>query len=186
MKDLFRDVVENKLVLVLMSEKEYFQRLAELISSVEKTDSMICYVCLSKPYTDVVEDLRERGIKTEKFIFIDVLSSHYMAPELKENCIFVSSPSNLNDIRKAVIKAVDEKGCSTVIFDTISTLLVYQQSHSIVKFTNELVSEKKHEDLKKMLIIIKDESTQINDVERLTRDLEMFADKKVDLTKKLK
>ncbi len=183
MKDLFRDVIENRLVLVLMSENEYFGKLTELITSVEKTGSMICYVCLSKPYKDVMEDLRRRKINTGKFIFIDVLSSHYMAPELTENCIFVSSPSNLDDIRKAVIKAVEERGCSTVIFDTISTLLVYQQTHSIVRFTHDLVSEKKHEDLKKMLIIIKDESTQIKDIEMLTKDLEMFADKKLDLTK---
>jgi hypothetical protein len=182
--DLLKDITENKFLLILMDENEYVNRLKEILKSVEKTGTKICYVCLSKPYSDIVSYLGANGISDDGFFFIDVLSSHYGAPEPSANCTFISSPANLEDIRKAIIEAVEKTKCSVVVFDTISTLLIYQQTHSIVKFTNSLVSEKKQENTKKLFIMLKDESALLEDMDMLTKDLEMFADKKIDLSRK--
>ncbi len=180
--DLIRDITENKFVLLLLKESEYLGKLKDMLKSVEKTNTKICYVCLSKPYKDVVAEIEESGMSTDGIFFIDVLSSHYGPPEPSNNCIFLSSPSDLEEIRKSIMVAVEEKNCSAVIFDTISTLLIYQQTHSIVKFTNSLVSEKKQQNMKKLFIVLKDESAPTGDVSMLTKDLEMFADKKIDLS----
>ena len=120
--DLLQEIVKNKFLLILMEENEYINKLEEIIKSVHKTNTNICYVCLSKPYTNIIEDLKGGGIDTTNFFFIDVMSSHYKEQEPVPNCTFIKEPHDLTAIRVAIKKAVDEKKCSVILFDTISTL----------------------------------------------------------------
>jgi hypothetical protein len=178
--DLIQEIANNKFLLILMEEKEYASRLEEIINSVEKTRTKICYVCLSKPYTDVMEDLRKQGLNVHDFLFIDVLSSHYNEQEPVGNCIFISEPTNLAAIRAAIMKAVDEKKCSVILFDTISTLLIYQETSSIVKFTHYLLTDEKQEHVKKLFIVLKNGTGPNEQSAMLLKDLTMFADKTID------
>lgn len=180
--DFLKDITENQFVLVLLDEERYIDKLKDIMKSVEKEGSKICYICLSKPYSDVIQDFEHAGINPDDFFFIDVLSSHYGLPRPTENCKFISSPSDLAEIRAAVVDAIERRGCSAIVFDTVSTLLIYQQNSSIVSFTNSLLSEKKQENTKKLFIILKDDRTSEGDLDVLTKDLEMFADKKIDMT----
>jgi hypothetical protein len=179
--DIIQEILNNKFLLILMEEKEYASKLADIIKSVEKTKTGICYVCLSKPYKDVEEDFRERGFKTADFFFIDVLTSHYKKPDPDPRCIFVSSPHDLTQIRVAIRKAVQEKKCSVILFDTISTLLIYQETSSIVKFTHNLVVDDLQENTKKLFIVVKGDSIPKEENQRLVSDLTMFADKALDM-----
>ncbi len=181
-QDFLKDMTESQFILVLLDEGHYLSKLQELISSVETAGTRICYLCLSKPYKDTVEELRSEGIDTGDFFFIDVLSSHYGPPTPAEDCKFISSPSDLDEIRSAIIDSVERRNCSAIVFDTISTLLIYQQTSSIVSFANNLISEKRQENTKKLFIILKDETTAVTDLDVLTKDLELFADKKIDMT----
>ena len=179
--DLLHEIESNKFLIILMEEKEYLSKLEEIIKSVEKTRTKICYVCLSKTVKDVAEDLKNKGFRTSDFFFIDVLTSHYQEPEMRSNCIFVRSPNNLASIRVAIKKAVDEKNCSVILFDTISTLLIYQQTHTVVDFTHHLISEDAKENIKKLFIVLKHDTVTVEESERLTKDLGMFADKTISM-----
>ncbi len=181
-QDMIKDITDNKFLLLLLEEAQYTSKLESIIRSVEKSGTKICYICLSKPYLDVVDDLMERRVNVDDFVFIDVLSSHYEIPKPVANCTFISSPDDLEEIRKTIIEAIEKKNCSAVIFDTISTLLIYQQTSSIVKFASNLVAEKRQENTKKLFIILKDDTDSLDDVNMLTKDLELFADKKIDMT----
>lgn len=178
--NLLQEIVENRFLLILMEEEEYLIKLEGIIKSAERTKTKICYVCLSKPYVDVLEDLRKRNLDISQFFFIDTLSSHYKKPEKADNCVFVSNPSDLEDIKKAIKKIVEKKGCSVVLFDTISTLLIYQETSSIVRFTHNLISEREHEKTKKLFIVLKEEGIPSEENQRLVKDLGMFADKTIE------
>lgn len=175
--DLIQEIAKSKFLLILLEEKEYAARLQEIIKSVEKTKTKVCYVCLSKPYTDVMEDLRKQDLNVRDFFFIDVLSSHYMEQEPADNCIFVSAPTDLAAVRAAIMKAVDEKKCSVILFDTISTLLVYQETSSILKFTHSILADDKQEYAKKLFIVLKNGTIPGKENKTLLKDLSMFADK---------
>jgi archaellum biogenesis ATPase FlaH len=181
--DLFKEISENKFVLIMLTEKQYEERLMEIVKKVEKNHTKICYVCLSKPYTDVIEYIKKINLDISKFFFIDVLTSHYKKPKAVKNCIFVEDPNKLIAIHVAINKAITEKNCSVVIFDTISSLLMYEQTHDIVKFTHQLTIEKKHQDVNKVFIILKDNSLLGKYYEPLVRDVEMFVDKTIDFGK---
>ncbi|MCK5281901.1 MAG: hypothetical protein KAK00_00695 [Nanoarchaeota archaeon] len=179
--NIIEEIVKNQFLLILLHEEEYLKQLEEIVKSLEKTNKKICYVCLSKPYTDILEMLKDKEINTDKFFFIDVLSSHYKAPAPANNCIFVPAPTALEYIKVAIAKAVNEMDCGAVIFDTISTLLIYEECSSIVRFTHELSLEKNQENVKKLFIVLKDGTIPKVDNEELLKDLSMFADKTIDL-----
>ena len=179
--DLIQEIAKSKFLLILLEEKEYTAKLQEIIKSVENTRTKICYVCLSKPYTDVMEDIRKQKFNVSDFFFIDVLSSHYKEQESVGNCIFVSAPTNLAAVREAVRKAVEDKKCSVILFDTISTLLVYQETSSIVKFTHHILTDKEQENTKKLFIVLKGDTASGKENKTLIKDLSMFADSTLDL-----
>ena len=178
--DLIQEIAKNKFLLILLEEREYAKKLQEIMKSAEKTRTKICYVCLSKPYKDVMEDIRKQKLNVGDFFFVDVLSSHYKEQEPADNCIFVSSPTNLASLRVAIKKAVEEKKCSVILFDTISTLLVYQETSSIVKFTHCILTDEKQERAKKLFIVLKGGAIPGKESKTLVKDLSMFADKTLD------
>jgi hypothetical protein len=186
MENALSSIGQDSFVLVIVDEADYAGSLGELMKSIENAHKRICYTCMSKPYSDVMDNLSALGMKTDKFFFVDVLSSHYTMPEPVSNCIFVNSPSDLEEIRLAIIDAVENHDCSAIIFDTITTMLVYQQTSSIVHFTNNLVSEKKQENAKKLFIMLKDNAPGNHGAADLEKDLELFADRKIDMTRNIK
>ena len=99
-------------------------------------------------------------------------------PESVENCIFLPAPVNL-DLLRTTIKKVLKKGCSVVMLDTVSSLLIYQEASNIVRFTHDILTEEKK--VKKIFIVLKGEPV-LDDNQRLVKDLDMFADKMVDLS----
>jgi KaiC/GvpD/RAD55 family RecA-like ATPase len=179
--DLFREIINNKFLLILMEEDAYLSKLEEIIKSVEKTKTKICYICLSKPYKDVTEDLKAKGFDVGDFFFIDVLSSHYRSQKATEDCLFVSSPNDLGGIREAVKKATRDEKCSVILFDTISTMLIYQQTWSVVRLTHDIVTDNLQENVKKLFIVLKGDSIPREESQRLVSDLAMFADKALDV-----
>jgi hypothetical protein len=178
--DILKEITQNRFLLILLEEKEYVSKLLEIIKSVQKTKTKVCYVCLSKPYADVVEDLKEQGIDTGNFFFIDTLSSYYGKPMPSENCIFVTKPNDLAGISIAVRKAVERNQCIVILFDTISTLLIYEESFPIVKFTHSLLSEEEKTGTTKLFIVLKGDSVSKEESQRLVKDLAMFADKTLE------
>jgi archaellum biogenesis ATPase FlaH len=184
--NLVSEIEKSKFLLVLMQENEYDTKLEELVKVARKKKTKICYICLSTPYSDISDSLKEKGLDAEDFFFIDVISSCYKKMMPQKNCIFLSPPVNLEDLKTAIAAAIKNKNCTLVIFDTISALLIYEQVDSIVKFTHNLISEKMNQEVKKMFIIVKDNKILAEESDSLQKDLEMFADKTLDLSLKKK
>jgi KaiC/GvpD/RAD55 family RecA-like ATPase len=166
---LIKDMQDDSFLLVIIDEKEYLRKLSEIVKSVEKTKTKICYVCLNTPYRSIAEQFKMVGINTKNFFFIDGVSrARHPSDEL---CTFVSSPSNAAELESAIKDAVEKKKCSTIVFDTISTLLVYQDSFSILNMTNNL--QKKSQHIRKIFLVVKERPSDL----RFIKDLGMFADK---------
>jgi|GEM_PF-1497353 len=170
----------NKFLLVLLSEEQYIKRLYDIVKSVEKSGTRICYVCVSRPYKDVVAELKRSGVYTKFFFFIDVLSSHYGKPEPRKDCVFLDSPKDLDAIRRTIEHAIEKNKCTVILFDTLSNLLVYQENFPILKFAHSLTLEK-GEDVMKLFLIMKDNPVLERENRELISDLSMFADRTVEL-----
>jgi len=171
----------NNFLMLLLDDKTYTEELVQLIKRVKDKSENICYVCLSKPYTDVIDNLKNEQINHDNFTFIDIFSSHNYELKDLENCIFVRDSENLEEIGTAVRKAVTNKQCSTIVFDSISTLLIYQKVDSIVKFTYDLLSDKKQKKAHKIYLLMKGMGIYKDESTNLINDLRLFADKVIDV-----
>lgn len=60
-------------------------------------------------------------------------------------------------------------------------MLIYQQTSSVVKFTHHMLTDEKQENVKKLFIVLKHDTIPMEENQRLIKDLEMFADKTLDL-----
>lgn len=179
--NIIEEITQNKFLLVLLSEEQYINQLIEIVKSVEKSKNKICYVCLSKPYKDVLDDLKKNNINTKIFFFVDILSSHYEKHRSRSNCIFLKSPTDLKVIGDTIKGVIKEKNCNVVLFDTISTLLLYQSSFFILRFTHGLKTEKEQANVKKIFIVLKNDMIPEQENKEFIEDLRMFADKTLDL-----
>jgi len=178
--DIGNKLTRHRTLLVILDEEEYEEKIGEVWKSLGKLGKRICYVCLNKPYKDVIADLKNQGVDVKNFFFIDVLSSYYRRQEPLENCIFVPAPTDMGSIMKAISRAVKEKGCEIVVFDTLSTFLVYKQNYLILKFTHRVLHENLT-DAKKILITLKGGDILGKEREGLIKDLVMFVDVSVTL-----
>lgn len=169
--------MQNKLAVFLLNNKNYSSELSNLIKKANYPKSNICYVCLTKPYAEVAENLKDDRVNTDNFTFVDVLSNRQYPLKPVEKCIFVSGMENLNSIKKAITKAINKEDCKTVIFDTISTLLIYQQADKIIKFTHELLTDENQKKASKVYVILKEKGIYKDESTKLINDLHLFADK---------
>lgn len=170
---------KNMLLLAVASNEQYAGRLCSLLNSVRGIGKRVCYVCLSRPYRDVQDDLRRENIDTADFFFIDALSSHYEMPGHRRNCIFLKSP-NLAEIMPAVRMLVKKERCRILLVDSVSAMLMYQESFQIISFTHSLTSEKWAGGIRKVFMALK-QGVLEKENNALINDLKMFADKIVEL-----
>ncbi len=177
--NLLEEVSESNFLLIVLTEEQYVKQLYNIVESINQTKNKVCYVCLSKTYGDVLEDLKKNSIDTKSFIFIDVLSSHYEKQPPRKNCIFLDSPDT-NLIKSAIEKAIEKEACNVLLFDTLSKMLTYQESFSVLKFAHSMTMGEKQENVKKVFLVLKKEAAVEQENASLISDLKMFADKTID------
>lgn len=177
--DLKQDLKKNNFLLLLVNEQGYDEKVKEIAESLKKGHKM-AHVCLSRPYTDVIAEMDMYEKNKSKFFFIDALSSHYQKPKPEKNCIFIDGPAELCKIKEAIKYAIRKKKCDIVIFDSVSTLLMYTNDFSILRFTHNLMSQKVSSTLKTLYLFLR--MGFGDDGETLIKDLSMFADRTINIS----
>lgn len=173
--DLADEIKNKQIILVVFPKSQYAHRVIEIVKIIDMVSNKICYVSLNKPYNSIIENLKANNLNVDKYFFIDVLTSTVKTPEHADNCEFVQSPSALTDISLAFTKAVQEKGCDNTLFDAISTLTIYQDIGEIIKFTQNLMTKARVNNVKSVYIALKEDS------EEFVKDLTMFVDGVIEL-----
>ncbi len=126
-------------ILTIVSNYSYDEKVYIIIKDAEKTSNRILYVSLNKTYKSLLEQFRTDNIDLSKFFFIDTITATVVEPKPVENCLFVSSLNDLNDLYKGIIRIVKEKDIEVVIFDSLSSLMTYQDFSHINNFITTLL-----------------------------------------------
>ena len=171
------DFGSSSIALVIVKKEEYRSSLPQMISSLSSSSSKTAYVCINSPYNFVSGMVKKLGLEKEKFFFIDTVTRNVQEPPKADDCIFVSSPNALTEISLAISKALNEKKCDALFFDTLSALLIYENAHSIIHFTHSILTKLQISSGKAVFIALKEDLNS-----ELVKDLYMFVDKVIDLT----
>lgn len=98
------------------------------------------YISTLKVYSELVKILEDSGVDTTKLHFVDVITKMYgLEPAETGQCVFVSSPVNIQSINSAVVSQLAGlNGTPFVILDSLTTILLYNSVPRIVEFTKKM------------------------------------------------
>lgn len=174
--------LESYMVLMLIKPELYTTTSIELVKYYTQFLRLPgIYLTLNKPYEDLVKNLEDEGIDTEKIYFIDCISklTGRRTEGIGKNCIFVDSPQALAQITTALQKLLsigNEEEQRFMIFDSISTLLVYYDKEPVGKFTHFMIGMIRKWKLKGVLLMVEE-----SDKRGATEMMSLFCDKVVNI-----
>jgi hypothetical protein len=134
------------------------QALFEYIYS--KPESAWVYVTITKTYNNILKDFGDIIIDQNNIRFIDCISRaaglYYNAP----NCVFIESPSQLERIILEIMnqfKMLDKNINKYLVLDSLSSLLIYNNSSLIKEFITHLNNRTIIEDIHNISLSIEEE-----------------------------
>jgi hypothetical protein len=149
-----------------------------IIKAVTEVVPKSIFVTVNKPYFSIIRTLKEKGVYTDDLYFIDA-SSEESDVSKGGNYEKVKSPSDLNEIMLSAEKCMESRKYSGLIFDSVSTLLSYQNEEMVVRFTHALVNKLRKSGIKGVFLCTKEDMNTA-----LMKNLNMLADYSVDIEKR--
>jgi KaiC/GvpD/RAD55 family RecA-like ATPase len=137
---------DHELYLIISEPAEIRNKNIDLIEKLLPKDYYILVITTNQPYEILKKNYEKAGIPLERIYFVDTVTKYALGrdPQPAKNCRFVNNPSNLTDIGIAATEALKDlegkKVC--LLFDSVSSMLIYISSQNITKFihfvTNKL------------------------------------------------
>jgi hypothetical protein len=169
------DIGSSNILLITTTKEKYNQSVSQIISEIDKAANKIGYITVNRPYNSVIDSIQKKSLNKDKFFFIDTITATVQSLPTTDKCTFVSSPTALTDIGLGFSSLFAEKKCDLIFFDTVSTLIVYQDIGSVTKFVHNLITKARVLNKKAVFLALKEDS------ESLIKDLNMFVDKVVEI-----
>jgi archaellum biogenesis ATPase FlaH len=172
----FSNLKDNYSVL-LMIEKEKYETTSLFLTKklIEDFETGI-YVTVNKESSDLIYEMEAVGINTSKIHFIDAVTQ-MVSEEVntKKNVELVSSPNELVELNVLVECAIKKKQKGFLIFDSLTTLEVYNDEKSVEKFAHSLSQETKNSPINDVFLIMKHSKVE------LIETIAQFFDKIIEL-----
>jgi len=168
--DVIKELSANQVILLAMKSNEYDKVVSDVIKQL--SGKKVCYITLNKTF-DFFKDLfEERKIDLGEIIFLDAISEL-----IKETfgqtrgCYFTSPPDSLRALSKLVDKFVRHK-FEYLIFDSLTSLLIYHEKAEVTKFVSELINKVKESKMKTIFYVL-----DVEEQEDLIRETGGFIEK---------
>jgi len=167
---------EGNVVLILTSAEKYLENIVSALKTlINKKNHSCVYVTINKPYQVLLNVLKKNSINTEKIFFIDLISrmTRIEAAGAKD-CLFITSPDSLTELSIAITESVGNlRDKNKFIFlDSLSTMLIYNQTGTVTKFAHFLIGKMKTETVKMIIISLEKEMDP-----KLVSQISSFVDK---------
>lgn len=136
-----------KVTLGILKNDSYFSGVLGILRK-EQVSKRIIYVCVNKPYAQVVQAMKRSKVDPDNILFIDTLCN--ISNDLHKdypNRVCIDSPENLTGLSIA-ISACGKKESrvkKVIILDSFSALLIYHGKDVIGRFANFMISKLKAE-----------------------------------------
>ncbi|MBN2733472.1 MAG: hypothetical protein JXQ82_01255 [Methanomicrobiaceae archaeon] len=148
MADISSSIGENDLFLIFSGANNIKKENTALVSQLAKLNYKTIVVTSNQPYINLIRAYEENNIDTSNIYFVDLISRYALGkePENKnpKKCRFISTPSNLTDTGIAITEMINlnnSSGETVVVFDSITTMLIYVSSDQISKFIHFLTNK---------------------------------------------
>lgn len=132
------ELAHKQIFLILATPANIRQRNIELIKEISSNGYHTVIVTINFPYNILLKLYEENGIDLKTVSFIDAVTRNSIgsAENIHGVVRFVNNPANLTDLGIAVTEVLKENSGKKVciLYDSISTMLIYLSSPNISKF----------------------------------------------------
>ncbi len=142
-EQLTGDISRGKnLVLQLTTAERLKQDNIDIVKSMADKGYHMIVITTNQPSEVLKKNYEKSGVDLSRLFFIDAITSYAIGktPAAELNVRFISNPSNLTDLGIAITGALnefeDKHPC--ILFDSVSTMLIYLPSASISKFIHNI------------------------------------------------
>jgi hypothetical protein len=172
-ENISKAIKDHDIVIFILPDKSHAETVLRIAKTMAENRDRTCYISLNKPYDTLVKDLQKNKIDDKKFFFIDCVGRGFVSGK---NVMYVSSPKALTEMSITIKRGLEKESLKSVLFDSLSTLLVYEGSAIVIKFAHALMSGFRNDGVRAVFTCLK------GDVETdLIKDLGMFVDKVMEL-----
>lgn len=134
----------KNLVLRLTSADRLKQDNIDIVKTMAEKGYQIIVITMNQPSEVLKRNYEKSGIDLSRLFFIDAITSYAIGttPPPEQDVRFISNPANLTDIGIVITWALNEysarKPC--ILFDSVSTMLIYLPSATISKFIHNITN----------------------------------------------
>ena len=155
---------DDNVVLVITSAFDYFSVYVSVMKYLlnDLNYSGIC-VTINRSVTGLDIALKNNGVNIENLYYIDCISRTSSIEESTARCEYIDNPSNLVGISIGIdnsFKKINSKK-RFLVFDSISTLLIYNKSDSVLQFINHLINKLRKEKIKGIIMSIEEGNPEL-------------------------
>ncbi len=170
---IIKELETNDIVLVLISGEEYTHKTVQVMRELAQLGKKVCYVTLNKPYETLLKEIDDGSNANDNLHFIDCVGQRDAKNE--KNCTYISSPNELSKIDLAISNVLKEQKTQLLFFDSLATLLAYEDGATIVKFAHSIITELRMRNVKGIFVNPEGKNAP------MAIDLDMFVDKEIKL-----
>lgn len=167
------DIKNNRTTCIVFPVKDYPVMLNDLVRTLSEEYGRILYVSLNRLYNPLKRKLQQDKIDTSKFLFVDCVTKTAVSqPEEHDDCIYVSAPNALTEISIAITKVVQKHYPDIILFDSLSTLLIYESQMSSSQFVHSITNKMNAFGVNACFTILNSDKEQ-----QIIKDMNMLLDK---------
>ncbi len=158
-----QDLENNELILILApSSLMQDFNLEALDYFLNKKNDHCVYVTVAKPYKTMMNILAKNNIKTDNIFFIDCVSQSAIPGGILRagNCVFCEprALTHLSIVLTQAFAAIPKGMGRVLIFDTLSTLMIYNEVNAISRFAHVLMAKLRLWGVKSVILTLEEES----------------------------
>ncbi|MBU0470739.1 MAG: hypothetical protein KKA62_03870 [Nanoarchaeota archaeon] len=171
--------LKEYVALAIVDANKYQKTNIKIIKELVNEGTPGVYVTLNLSYDTIKEIFKKEKINLNQVIFIDAVTKTLGGKTKKtKDCLFIGGPRNLSDISIAMdqaIMAIPKKN-KFLFFDSLSTLLLYNNVGVVAKFIHFLSGKMRVWKVKGIIISLRRKQDQ-----DLIEELQGFCDVTLDL-----
>lgn len=162
--------------LAILPFREYNELVLDMTEELSHNHDSICYITLNKTFRAMLRLLGGRNIRPDKFYFMDFITPRVLQRDPSERCMFLDSFEDLDLFAEKLLTFVKINKIKAVIFDSLSSFLVYKSDAEVIGFFDYIISFLEEMGVDLALIALKEDAKR-----PAVKQMEML----VDRTKKL-
>lgn len=166
--------LNNDAVLLITSDEAYQKSLSVSLKNMDKIFNKICYFSFTKNGKTIARLLEREKIDAAKFSIIQTVSDS----EKIVNSFFAGKPNELTKISISYTSVLDKTKPECVFNDSVSTLFIYQDENSTLRFIISLINKTRDLGIKIVFLVTMNEKFASS-----IKELYMYFDKIIDLRK---